>query len=562
VRSGPVLVALLLALGAGAPPPASAAPSLQVKARTELRLRPIRKAPAGYVISGQLVDRISGAGLAGERVELTIGGRRASAITGADGGFALEVDAPAGRQDLVVRSAATEHLDAAELHLPDVDVSKNPFDLRVAALPEPGGARIEVAAEVAGVPVALPVELLVGPADAAAERLRPVATVTAGTPHRLGRADAGGPGRRRVRARFAGDALHNPAFADATVELATSTTTTLRLRAHTVAYEDDVVATGEVRDEDGQGIARAPVALLAGGRRIAQAVTGRDGSYRLRVEASGLGPGRAHLAVAFEPTEGWLRPSSSAVVELSIDEPQPVPVAYTIAAFALTALVAGGFFAARSRPWQRLRRPVAEAGERAPGEAPDEPRAGLVPARASLVSTLRRPADHGLTGVVRDAVRHRPLAGAHLVAVRGEARQRAETAGDGSFALEDLAPGEWQIEVARTGHVTERFTATIPHRGELRGARVDLMPVRERIFTLYKRAALPVLPDPGRWGIWSPRQIIDHVRAAQPRTPALAALTDFVEAAYFAADQPGEEVLPEAAAQVDAALREQGGFRV
>ncbi|HWU86772.1 MAG TPA: hypothetical protein VN253_05840, partial [Kofleriaceae bacterium] len=105
------------------------------------------------------------------------------------------------------------------------------------------------------------------------------------------------------------------------------------------------------------------------------------------------------------------------------------------------------------------------------------------------------------------------------------------------------------------GHITERFAVTIPHRGELRGVRVDLVPVRERVFQLYRRAAEPILPEPRLWGIWSPRQIVDHVRARRP-SPALAELTDFVEEVYFSPRVASESVLPQAGERVDLAVRE------
>ena len=89
-----------------------------------------------------------------------------------------------------------------------------------------------------------------------------------------------------------------------------------------------------------------------------------------------------------------------------------------------------------------------------------------------------------------------------------------------------------------------QFAVSIPHRGELRGVRVDLVPVRERVFQLYRRAAEPVLPEARLWGIWSPRQIVDHVRSKRP-SPALAELTDFVEEVYFSSRLAAETVLPQ-----------------
>ena len=150
----------------------------------------------------------------------------------------------------------------------------------------------------------------------------------------------------------------------------------------------------------------------------------------------------------------------------------------------------------------------------------------------------------------------------NLLVLEAIARARApieersvRTGADGAFAVEGLAPIEWLVEVSAAGHVTEQFAATVPHRGELRGVRVDLVPVRERVFQLYRRAAEPILPEPRLWGVWSPRQIVDHVRGRRP-TPALAELTAFVEEIYFSARLADEEVLPTASDHVDRAIRE------
>jgi hypothetical protein len=78
--------------------------------------------------------------------------------------------------------------------------------------------------------------------------------------------------------------------------------------------------------------------------------------------------------------------------------------------------------------------------------------------------------------------------------------------------------------------------------------------VRERVFVMYREAAEPLLPEPGLWGIWSPRQIFDHVRSGS--APAWANLTDFVEETYFSQRIQDETVLPAAAERIDAARRE------
>jgi hypothetical protein len=232
-----------------------------------------------------------------------------------------------------------------------------------------------------------------------------------------------------------------------------------------------------------------------------------------------------------------------------------VPVSYTIAAFVATVLAAGGFFLARSKPWRRFRRAAPASEVPANVSEVEVAGGGLVANRPSVMSTLRRPNDDGFSGVVRDTIRSRPVPEAVVQLTLGDEERSVRTEEDGSFTLENLTPGEWRAEVAAPGHVTEKFGVSVPHRGELRGVRIDLVPVRERIFQLYRRAAEPHLPEPRLWGVWSPRQIVDHVRSKRP-SPALAELTSFVEEIYFSARIADETVLPDASDQVDRAIRE------
>jgi hypothetical protein len=298
--------------------------------------------------------------------------------------------------------------------------------------------------------------------------------------------------------------------------------------------------------------------LTSGDRRLAQGATAEDGTYKFRIEGEILGQGQWGLQVQADPGKPSIKPSRSAPEIIRVSAPQPVPVSYTIAAFLATGFAAGGFFTARAKPWRRLRRPAPPADGPANPAQDEQLDGGLVAARPGIVSTLRRPNDDGFSGVVRDTVRGRPVAEA-VVWLRTQLGQRGErevrTGPDGAFTIEALAAGEWLAEVAAPGHVTEKFVVSIPHRGELRGVRVDLVPVRERVFQLYRRAAEPILPEPRLWGVWSPRQIVDHVRSKRP-SPALADLTSFVEEIYFSARLAEEAVLPDASEQVDRAIRE------
>jgi hypothetical protein len=331
----------------------------------------------------------------------------------------------------------------------------------------------------------------------------------------------------------------------------------MTLSSTRIAYEDDLGVTGTVSDQDGRPVGRAAVTLVSGDRRLAQGATAEDGSYKFKIEGEILGQGQWGIQVQTDPGKSSIKPSRSAPEIVRVSDPQPVPVSYTIVAFLATACAAGGFFTARAKPWRRLKRSAPPADLPANPAQDEQVEGGLVVAKPGLVSTLRRPSDDGFSGVVRDTVRGRPVAGA-VVRLRLHHTDReveAEAAADGSFALEGLAMGDWFAEVLAPGHVTEKFVVSIPHRGELRGVRVDLVPVRERVFQLYRRAAEPILPEVRLWGIWSPRQVFDHVRSKRP-SPALSELTDFVEEIYFSPRLAEETVLSAASEQVDRAIRE------
>jgi hypothetical protein len=243
-----------------------------------------------------------------------------------------------------------------------------------------------------------------------------------------------------------------------------------------------------------------------------------------------------------------------------IDKPRPVPRWVTPLAFALTLAAVGAYALLRTQPWLALAARW-RARRRRPESAPDHPISeeeapapGLKLARPGLISTLRRAADHGFSGRVRDLVRGLPVAGARLVFILDEQRLELRADAEGHFETE-LTPGMWRVEVSAHGYVTETVTAPVPHRGELRGARIDLLPVRERVFALYRGVAAPLLPRQELWGVWTPREILDHAKKRRP-VGAMGALTDLVEEAYFGEKVPDERVLDDTQQAISAARAE------
>jgi len=556
-----IAVFLLCAHAASA---AAAPPQVEIRAQTKLALDKVRLVADDVAeIRGQLLDNLTGDGIGNQQVTIRIGGETVSAMTGPDGKFRATVPVTGGPQPVELAFRGGAQLSASQLSQ-ITDPARTQVILTMDVEEAHGGVGLVIRATADDQPVALPIVLsAAAPSEA---QLTPIGSLEAGQTFVYSRAAAHGAGTRRVRAAFIGDDTRQAATIEKTIELSAASTTTIAVTAARIAYEDEIGVTGTVTDEDGQPIKRAAVTLASGDRRLAQGATADDGSYKFRVEGEILGEGQWSLQVQADPGGASVKPSRSKPEVVRVAAPQPVPVSYTIAAFLATAAAAGGFFMARAKPWRRLRRPAPPADAPA-SVAPDEQLAGgLVVAKPGLVSTLRRANDDSFSGAVRDTVRGRPIAeavvrlrlsGAMLGdgSARTEQQREAHTSVDGNFTFDALTMGEWLAEVTAPGHVTETFTVSIPHRGELRGVRVDLVPVRERVFQLYRRAAEPILPEPRLWGVWSPRQIVDHVRSKRP-SPALADLTSFVEEIYFSSRIAGEAVLPDASEQVDRAIRE------
>lgn len=549
--AGPCLIAAALCVVGTS---ARARPVVEIRAKTALWLTRVQVADEGSVdVAGQLVDKLTHQGIAGQLVNVAIADHAVSSLTAEDGAFHAKLPARPGpvRVKLSYRGAGS--FDRADPIAVSTDPGKQAVELAVEITDDPAGAKVQATATGDDGPRSIPIALEI--AAQQGETWTPIAAATRTFEvHTVVRRDVGGPGLYRVRATFAGDSRRQAASKEVALPLVSPTTTAMELSATSLAYEDHLGVTGRVVDADQRPIANAAVALISADRRLAYAATAKDGTYALSVKGEGLGEGRIALQVTADPGRSYLQPSRSAPQDLTVSKPEPVPVLYTVAGFIATLVVAAAFFLARRAPWRRFRRP------RFPVEAEvalDESASigGLVAAKPSIVSNLRRAADDRFSGVVRDSVRKRPLGLAVIAVYQAPAARETTSGADGSFSLPGLGGGQWQVEVTAPGHVTERFAIAMPHRGELRGVYIDLVPVREKAFQLYRRVAEPILPDTRLWGIWSPRQIVDHVRAKRP-SPALEELTDWVEEIYFSPRTTAEELLADVRAGVDRAAAE------
>ena len=572
-----VVLVVLTGLAAVAADEASAeaAVVVSVRARTRIEIDKVAPSGNGVRVSGRIVEAGSDAPLGGLPLFVTLAKQERMVTTNRDGSFRVVFPVGLGRYFISARYLGDDEYAAFELPAFDFDVGKPTPQLTVTAPSEiEAGQPFEGAIEagVGGEPVQLALVLLVG--DAASLQMHPVAQVQTDDAGRVAfsapATDLGGAGEKRVRVIFPGNDSFNQALSETTLRiLSTTRIDGFHAPAGTVAYEDTVEVAGRLVDEAGQGVAAQTIAVSAGGERVGGARTADDGSFRARLKASRFAPGGVTLSAEYVSTTPWRRGARTPPVTVTIAEPRPVPIRYTIGAFALTFAVVIGFVLARTRPWLPLwarwqkwrRHGRADSGpvQALPGADPDAaPQTGLRPGRPTLMQTLRRPADAVVSGSVRDVLTNQPLAGVRLdFSLEGQPVLELVTDEAGRFEVGPLHAGTWKAHARAAGYVTERFSATCPHRGELRDVRIDLMPVREQVFVIYRGVALRLLPRRELWGVWTPREILDHVRKRRP-TGALGELTSFVEEAYFSARVPDESVLPHAQRRAAAAKAELG----
>ena len=539
---------------------ANAAPEVEIKAQSLLQLGEVRKISANRVrVTGTFLDRITGAGIANANVTVSLGTANAPVTTGPGGEFAVELPAPDGELPVGLYFAGSTVIDPTSAETV-TDPARSPTTLHINATATATGADLTFdvgpvsndgidSANSTNTNVPLVLTIIRDGNE------RALGVTSSGEVYPLTRTAIGGAGSVSIKATFAGDSLRQPAVAETNIDLRVGSTTTVAIDGATRnvarAFEDSLIAQGNVRDDDGAPAVGAAVALYAGDKRIDQTTTDRNGGFRIAFEAKLLGTGQFGITARAEKSAAR-DGSVSAPVVIAIAAPQPVPVRYTLMAFAATAVAALVFFAMRRR-----RAPKPKVNNDDQPRPAIEITGGMTVAKPGFAATLRRAGDTMFLGQVREAWRLRPLADAVVELTLGDQRRQFVTDVSGRFEFEDLPPGAWQATITAGGHIGEQVNVTIPHRGEMRGVAIDLVPVRERVFHLYRRAAEPLLPKPALWGIWSPRQIVDHVRSRRP-SPALTELTNLVEEVYFSPRLAEEAILALTSSRVEAAMMERG----
>lgn len=544
--------------------PAGAQPVLQVRARARLDLDSIRRAPRDesrieLTLRGHLIDADVNSGIDQGTVVVDIEGPngffKIAVATDQNGGF--EVRAPLKPGDYQLRMLGGKD-DPGHLYDRAQPIERALNLLRTTPMITVKGAdeasagqqaiRLEIetqdpgddleASNAAPTAIELPVTVF-----ADGKRVEDLITHGGRAGIDVPVSALGKPGTTsQLVVRFGGDSLRNPTEATHPVKITTPTQLTLTSSSSELAWRGHVDLSGVLADLLGP-VAGGAIELttVPEGRVLGTATSDDKGRFEIRLEGGKEKPGTLFVEARYSSGPSFREGSRSPAVALTLLAPAPHPLGFWLSPL-ITIAAIGGVVVARKKPWRSLARRRAAALERKTAA----PTAGLTENRPRLLSTLRPANDHGLSGQIVELPSLRAVVTATVVITAGEVAHTITVDEHGNFAVEDLPAGAVIVEVSAPGYVPERFRRAIPHRGELRQARVTLVPIRERIFAAYRAAAVPLLPEPRLAETWTPRELLRHVRRKQLLVEDLDALTRLVEVAYFGARLPDATVLAEA----------------
>lgn len=527
-------------------------PVIHVRARLRLDLDGIERVPGGLFVRGGLRDDSTDEPVPGRTVAISVEGDHGfwhyAEPTGPDGAFRWRVPLPLGTYTMRITAGGdVDYIPPAAL-VRTIDVGRRTPTVT-----------LEVPARVAAHAPSLHVSVEAHESDGLGppRALEGVVYVTIGRHHDTvvelqngrGETDLFGPFGRAgqrvdVDAEVRDDGVRNEAHARRTVTLTSPSAISLAAGADKVAPDQLLYVTGELHDDDGAIAGATVVVGLENGADVASFTTDARGRFAGWVRGRDLPTGAAFLEARYQPREDWRDASVSATVPVEVLPAPPITIWPYLLSPALTVLAALVAYGLRDRRWLRVFK-LRRRARRIAAAPPPAP--GLTESRRGILASLRRP-DHGLSGTVVDAADDRPIATATLVARTADGQSHAATVDErGRFVFEELAAGPLVVEIAAPGYVGERFSRTLPHKGELRNARVRLVPVRARIFAAWRRAAQPFYPSPKAAETMTPRELLDYIqrRRLVPHE-RLAALTALVESAVWGPHAPSTDDLREA----------------
>jgi hypothetical protein len=543
------LISLLLLAGAAR----AESPVLEVRARTRIDLEAIQRVPGGILVRGALMDAGLDEPIPGRPVALDASGpngwfHQIAEPTHADGRFRWKVPAPIGQITIRLASMAGDHYESPPRIERTIDVGKK---TPVLTLEGPqsvsiGESQIALAIE-AQEPDDFDETAPPRPADLGVSLsldgrvLRQLRTRGGRVEVSLPLKELGAPRDTPfvLTARFAGDEMRNSAEATRSLKLVAPTTLSLAASSESLPWRGSVTLSGALSDLAGP-IAGAAIAIhqTDDDSPLATATTGSDGHFSVELRGGSLRPGVRYLEARYQPMASYRESSRSTPVTIEVLQPAPRPFAYWLPPLLLAAVLLA-IALGRKKPWRPALAKVRER-RRVRAEA-----AGVTESRPRLLSSLRPPTDRGISGVVIELGANRALPTAVVEVTAGEVARAAAVDENGGFAFEELPPGPVTVVVQAPGFVAEKFARALPHRGELRGLRVRLTPLREKIFEAYQKVAIPLMPDPQLAATWTPRELLRHVETRLFLVDELATLTALVEVAYFGPRLPDGTVLAE-----------------
>ncbi len=507
---------------------ASAQLSVRVRAESRIELRTEREAGRVIVI-GVLRDDL-GEQLADREVTLHaqstdgVRGERRTVRTDETGQLRAEFALPVGAYRLGATFAGDADHERVEVERA-LDLDRADVRLRV-NVPAHGRLRldvpehvIDILAESAAGGAGLRVEL----ADELGRTLGTGTTDPEGRLRFVVRSDQlGPPAAGRLVARGAADALRADAQTEVPVVRVSPTRLILALAHSRVQVGEQLRAHGRLTDHAGRPLPREAVGLFDRSEHLATVLTDESGAFDVRVEATHEGV--RELVARYDSDAPWRESSASTVVRVEVASTSGRPLGWLFGTMGLTAL---------ALLW------LGSRGRKRPALAPPQ---GPTPRSAGVVAGQRRGrADRAdLGGTVLDVRDDEPVAGARVSISRGGAAdsfRATESAQAGSFALEDLPPGAYELRIEAAGYSHCAHSLVIPHRGEWSAIRVRLDSLRDRALDAVVPVAAEYLPQRALETA-TPREVLERARAHGAVPTGLPDLTARAERAAYAAAPP------------------------
>lgn len=278
-------------------------------------------------------------------------------------------------------------------------------------------------------------------------------------------------------------------------------------------------------------------------RLLGTAVSDDQGRFVLHIPRLPLRAAATDLIAKVVPAHRYIRPGVSNEVHLSVLPPEPVSLLPFLLPLAMSAFLALLFHVQRIlRPrlanWLKARRAhrraervlASPSGDERGAAEVREPRsmagtAGVsLSARGSL--SLRRTVDTTLDGTVFDAAFGSCVARAQVIVTTltpdpATPQRTGESDDEGRFVLSQLRPGRCVVRISAPGYQPQEFSATVPHRGELRGITVRLQPLRIQLLADWQRVAQLLYGDAALVQTRTPQDLLRDARTA-PGSPSAA----------------------------------------